>query len=546
MFNGSRKSRSRSRSRESRHDRRGSRTKSPEPNSRRRNARHSYRSSRASNSPRQHTPLNNLITQQMELILGRLTMLEEQQRAPCDLITAAASRITPLPPQPEKHGRVVETEAAVQDSAGHCDSGSPLPGCSVSVAAGHDANVTNGLINAIRSINTMVRSNQPYFISNFDPSVNDINIWCEEVDRAKVLNNWSDNECFSRIGNCLKGDARMWLNEWVTNDRSWSNFKREFKPLCPKNPDIANILYEVMSTNSDRYSTYADYARRSLLRLQIVEGLSDKLISAIVVRGIMDPQIRASATNAKLLPNELVGFLSIYVKSNFSNLKRSNTSNNDRLLKPSYNVRKRRFDRLIENGACFLCGKQGHKSASCNNRLRPIASDGTVPSTNKVKQCSYCKKLGHTIETCFAKKKVESGNVRNINFCHENYGSQCNDIVVAVIQSVPVDVLIDSGSSISLISSSLLKHFRCARKLEFRVLRGIGSQEIESTFYVTLPIEFDEITLEVDLHAVPPEFLNTPLIIGTDMLNRKGVIYVRTRDRQHLTYKRCLTSSNVM
>lgn len=189
----------------------------------------------------------------------------------------------------------------------------------MSTATDRDANVTDRLIEAIRSINTTVRSNQPYFISNFDPSVNDINIWCEEVDRAKVLNNWSDNECFSRIGNSLMGDARSWLNEWVTNDRSWSNFKREFKLLCPRKPDIANILYEIMSTNSDRYPTYADYARRSLLRLQIVEGLTDELISAIVIRGITDPQIRASATNAKLLPKELVGFLSIYVKPNLSN-----------------------------------------------------------------------------------------------------------------------------------------------------------------------------------------------------------------------------------
>lgn len=76
-------------------------------------------------------------------------------------------------------------------------------------------------------------------------------------------------------------------------------------------------------------------------------------------------------------------------------------------------------------------------------------------------------------------------------------------------------------------------------------MRCIGSQEVESTFYVTLPIEFDEITLEVDLHAVSPEFLNTPLIIGTEVLNREGVTYVRTRDQQYLTYKHCLTS-NVM
>lgn len=141
------------------------------------------------------------------------------------------------------------------------------------------------------SINTAVRSNQNIYIPAFDPVLHNIDNCCAEVDRAKLLNNWSDYECLSRIGNCLKGEARLWLSKWVTNDPSWSNFKREFAPLCPKSPDFANILYEVMCKNSDNYPTYADYARRSLLRLRIFRGLSDELMSAIVIRGITDPHI---------------------------------------------------------------------------------------------------------------------------------------------------------------------------------------------------------------------------------------------------------------
>ncbi|KAH9634605.1 hypothetical protein HF086_009257 [Spodoptera exigua] len=107
---------------------------------------------------------------------------------------------------------------------------------------------------------------------------------------------------------------------------------------------------------------------------------------------------------------------------------------------------------------------------------------------------------------------------------------------------VPIDVLIDSGSTISLISSSLLKHFECARKPSFRILKGLGSQEIESTSYVTLPIEFDGITLEVDMFVVASEYMNTPVIVGTDVLNREGVRYIRTRDSQLL--KREITKSD--
>lgn len=73
--------------------------------------------------------------------------------------------------------------------------------------------------------------------------------------------------------------------------------------MCTKKLDVANILYEVMSTNSDKYQIYVDYAHRCPLRLRTVKGLSDEVTSTVVIRGIVDPQIRASATISKLKPN---------------------------------------------------------------------------------------------------------------------------------------------------------------------------------------------------------------------------------------------------
>lgn len=90
-----------------------------------------------------------------------------------------------------------------------------------------------------------------FYVSNFDPNIHNIEVWCQVVDRAKQINNWDDYKCVSLVSGCLKGDAKVWLNEWVTNDRSWSNFKREFVPLCPHKLDFANILYETMNTTSD-------------------------------------------------------------------------------------------------------------------------------------------------------------------------------------------------------------------------------------------------------------------------------------------------------
>lgn len=149
------------------------------------------------------------------------------------------------------------------------------------------------IVDAIHSI--IPGRSQNYYISNFDPSIHDIDAWCSEVDRAQVANLWDDRECLSRVAGCLKGDARVWLNEWVTDDRSWSSFKREFRPLCPRRLDYAGILFDVLSTNSDKYSSYSEYARRALLRLRIVKGLSEELMTLIVIRGINDAQVKPSS-----------------------------------------------------------------------------------------------------------------------------------------------------------------------------------------------------------------------------------------------------------
>lgn len=190
-----------------------------------------------------------------------------------------------------------------------------------------------------------------------------------------------------------------------------------------------------MSTNSNKFTTYAEYVRKSLLRLNIVKGLSDELKTAIVIRGITDPQVKAAATNARLQSNNMVEFLSVYVKP--KNAPPTNNPVRSTSDSTSLNPRKRdaiRYDRL----SCYTCGKVGHKQANCQKKIRtdsnnvglrpPVTptpqSQPSEVDIKPVKICTFCKKSGHLVEFCFYQERIESkanghNNSSNVNFCSE-------------------------------------------------------------------------------------------------------------------------------
>lgn len=396
---------------------------------------------------------------------------------------------------------------------------------------------TQIITDALQSI--IPSRSQNYYISNFDPSIHDIDTWCEEVDRAQLANQWGDCECLSRVANCLKGDAKTWLNEWVTCDRTWSSFKREFKPLCSKNLDYARILFETMCTNSDKFLSYSEYARRTILRLRIVKGLSEELMTLIVIRGINDAHIRAAAANANLSPDTIVPFLSIYQKPKHDKVhtKGQNQPLNGKTRFTESHIRNKRQIK------CFTCNQTGHKSFSC-----PKNTNSNMPvneSFDANKTCTFCKKSGHLENSCFAKARSQPQK-RNVNLC-KDYNLDRNrnrDITTAVVQGIPIDVLIDSGAlGVSLISSDVLKYFSHCLKPIKCTLKGLSDHEISASSYVTLTIEFSDISIEADLVVVPAPCISTSIIVGTDVLNREGITYVRTRDRQYITHTPTLVAN---
>lgn len=354
---------------------------------------------------------NGTMQQTLQVILSRLNTLETERSLSRDatnnhLVHNSATVGSHTPPLDKLHNNQATVPLSSETPLTSSITAINIPASEI-IAPDESSTNTNDhgmqvvsesarmLAEAIRSINS--DKTQTYFVSNFDPTTHDIDVWCEEVERARSSNNWGDSECLSRVSICLKGDARSWLNEWVTSDRTWTNFVKEFKPLCPRKLDYANILYDTVHTTSDKYSTYAEYARRTLLRLKIVKGLSDELRTLIVIRGIMDPHVRAAAANANLQIYDLVSFLSIYVKPTRN--KPDNQNSNSKPMPSSSNRQ--------SNLRCFVCHQYGHKSHHCPKKLKTDQTSNANPTGNDGNKlvCNFCKKPGHSEDVCYAKSR---------------------------------------------------------------------------------------------------------------------------------------------
>ncbi|CAG9576999.1 unnamed protein product [Danaus chrysippus] len=129
-------------------------------------------------------------------------------------------------------------------------------------------------------------------------------------------------------------------------------------------------------------------------------------------------------------------------------------------------------------------------------------------------------------------------NERNVNLCAENNSKNtgASDIVVVVVDGIPMDAIIDSGAlNVSLISSDVLRYLASQPKSTNCVLKGISEKEIVVKAYVTVTLELSQISIEANLLIVPSSCMNAPIIAGTDILNRDGIMYIRTKDDQYLT-----------
>lgn len=70
------------------------------------------------------------------------------------------------------------------------------------------------------------------------------------------------------------------------------------------------------------------------------------------------------------------------------------------------------------------------------------------------------------------------------------------------IYDVTVNSLVDTGANCSIIRESIARRLDCTMKSSSVRLDGIGSGQLYTFAMITVPVRFEDICIELDLHVV--------------------------------------------
>lgn len=164
------------------------------------------------------------------------------------------------------------------------------------------------------------------------------------------------------------------------------------------------------------------------------------------------------------------------------------------------------------NILCYNCFEMGHISVKC-------------PKPQRRNRCTICQRTSHTAEQCPEKKSSTdaSGNCRKITDDVSETKVVFKEILV---NNVRIQSFIDPGSDRSLIKESAAAELSSIVSCEPHILKGFAGGEVICNSKVEVNLQVDDKHFNVELLVVHDAVLNEVILLGSDILCRKGYRFV--------------------
>lgn len=416
----------------------------------------------------------------------------------------------------------------------------------------------------VSSTNALTLNN---IIPEFDPLRDDINAWLNIIQSYASTFAWSDETIRYQALNKLKGSAKVWYDSLLRTDQlwpswKWSNWKEKLSSSFQIRRNMFELLKEIIEKRPvENQSLYEFYFEQKCKIDRLNLNFSEQDIISIVIGNIGDSNIGASIETSNFRTcDDLASFLhSRTYKSKF--VKQISTSSS-----------REHQSKINQNQSSNNQGQSSAppltSSASGTGSSGPLASNtesGPSQPRKLIKcyicggnhkriqceanKCNYCGKKGHTEAICYHKKngvKIENQEVKFIS----NLDYRKKFVKKVDINNFSDDAFIDTGSSCSLITESLVKkHLLDTDLLPSPVtLQGFSKQSSKTiTSKITANLRLDSISIDnIDFYVID-DLVDCEILIGRNVTERPDLVYSRVGDQLKFDYAKSFSEfcSNV-
>lgn len=347
-------------------------------------------------------------------------------------------------------------------------------------------------------------------IPEFDPSdlTQNIDDWLCKVNECAVIYHWDDvAKIYIALGK-LKGTARIWYDGLKTMRFAWPQWESMLREMFPSKNTFGKLFYDAATYRAATGQDLNDYCFRKLSKLnQLNLNLTQAQIVDCVIEGINDVQTKVNIRAARCSTFvELADYVTNFpCSSSYSkhtaiksetvrvNLEKNYKSNSQLLL-------------------CFGCNEAGHKRAQCPKRTE--------------KQCTYCRRFGHTFENCKTKLKGKNNTSKDIKYVGQNKINKYSK--KARIRNKIINCTIDMGSELTLIKYSVAKEIglKLIPLNKEIMLRGFNGTQVRAVSKSLENIQIEGVSVETEIIILDDAELIFDLLIGQNFIDHPTVLII--------------------